>query len=88
VEIAAGCSDGEGQSGRQKVVEWLLLDRVHVHGARIAVNHRIELAASVLAYTALATMTFRDNTSSGTELALDVIAGVGDVAVENPRWLG
>jgi hypothetical protein len=69
------------------MVEGLLLDGINVDSAGVAVDHGIELAISVLSHTALPAVPLGDDAAPGTELAFDVVAGMGSVAVEDTGGL-
>jgi hypothetical protein len=69
------------------MVEGFLLNGINVDSAGVAVDHGIELATSVLPHAALPAVPLRDDAAPGTELAFDVVAGVGNVAVKDTGGL-
>jgi hypothetical protein len=65
------------------MIEGFLFDRIYVDGTRVAIDHRVQPAAPVFAYPAGAAFTIGDDAAVWAEIALDVSAGVGNVAVRD-----
>ena len=64
-----------GATARQEMKEWLLLNRVNVHGTRLAPDQGEILAAAVFAHAAEAALAVLDQALLGAELALHALVG-------------
>ena len=69
---AAGRCEGEGRAAGEKMKQGLLLHRIDVKRARVAVDHRVQGAVLVDLVAAMAAIAGREQTVVRTDLALDV----------------
>jgi len=71
-EVASGSGDREGRGSRKEMEKRLLLHRVHVHGAGIAVHQAVILSPAVFPDPAKSPPSFGNDTLPRAELALNL----------------